>query len=165
MSRPRERQMRVIGAPFRLEPLAKAFPFDQSGELTHLLRAGPQAEPQYARQLSALEPIERPQLERETPRCRRLDVAGDALGRRELDMPEEPEGDVQVLSPRPPELRQGRAPSEQVIGQRLPVLLGQRQPEERADLGCAFYVFYALYARFAQCVGAQAPGRFGRQPN
>src|SRR6266851_6352646 len=36
------------------------------------------------------------------------------------------------------------------------MLLGQRQPKERAD---------ALYVRFAQCVGAQAPGRLGRQPN
>ena len=117
----------------RLETGANAFGFDRRGERSALSLAGRQSNPDNAGQTRALERPDLAELQLETGRLSVSDAIGDRLRNSLFQVAKEANRDVQLLIERPAKLRCERGAPVEVALEMRPMLLGQRQPEERAD--------------------------------
>src|SRR5262245_40139785 len=150
------------GACLRLEARTHALDLNRVPELDRLGLPATQAQPDDACQAAALEGAGGAQRQLEGRELIVFDPIGDLLDDPRLHVPEETNREVQVLRRRPPELRRELCQLTQMPVQQLPLLAGQRQGKERANLQRPSRLASGDF--FCQFVGAQALGAVGRQP-
>lgn len=143
-------------ASLRRQARAHTLGLDLRGEFAGFLDACPDLQPDDANQPSALERPEPAQPESEAPQRHRFQPAGNLVHDGALDAAEEPDGQVQVCGRSPAKLGGSRRARREVRRQLPALIIGQWQPEERAD--------FQRRAGFFQLVTTQLLGAVGRQP-
>ena len=148
--------MRVVAASLGFETRAGAFALHLPGQHRNLLLSRAEAEPHHAGQAAPFERAELFELELERPQAGVSKPVRDAFGDSLLDVAEKANRQVEVGFRSPAKFGRPLRAIRDVAPKGRAVQFGQRQPEERPDL---------YRTGLAQCVGAQAPGAVGRQPN
>ena len=144
---------------FGVQPGLHAFRLDPAGQLPGLFATRSELEPDHARQRPPFEGANLTQLELETEQSHVVQPAGDALYHRTIGRADEADGQVQVVSGRPPKLRRHSRTQGEVLAQLFAPRFGHRQPEEGADASA-----YLRAGAFCQCSGTHELGAVGRHP-